>query len=429
MGIALVTIGGCSTSSPTSPASGGRGSVAFRLDKATIPQGVTMVEAVLSRSGYDSLATSVDVRTDTSAMLQMSGIPVGQWHLTVNALGAVGNVLYTGDTDVNITAGATTQLNLTLQPVSQGTGSISITVNWGTGGPVFVDYANNPVLKPSDTPSPNGAVAAPRVLYDNGEYDMWYMEMYGSGVTDIWNARSTDGTTWQTTGYSPVLQPSTDSTWDSYAVGLGTVMKQAGLYYMYYTGMAGIYPGSEESTGLATSSDRLSWTKHGAPVFPATGGNYSKVIINSVLKYNGEYYAYYDNHPLSGTYEGINLATSTDGVHWDNYSANPILSASLPWEGGGIGGASVVRDSSEFVMVYYNELGNKIGMATSEDGIHWIKMTDYVFSSAQTTGGQFNTKYPCLVYLGNNEYRLYYTSSTSDGSDVICLAEYNGSIP
>lgn len=429
-GITLITVAGCSTSSPTSPASGRSGSVAFKLDKTTIPQGVMTVEAILTRSGYDSVTASADVQTDTSAILQMSGLEVGQWHLTVNATDGSGNILYTGEAGVTISAGVTTDVSLTLEPVSRGTGSVLITVNWGNGGVSFVDYSGNPVLTPSQNPSSVFGVAAGRVLVENGTYKMWYVGVYNWGAGNIWYAESRDGTSWNTVGSSPVLQPSPDSTsWDSYEITLGAVIDEGGSYYMYYGGTAGQYNSSNESTGLATSSDGITWTKHGTPVLAAAGSDYSKVIINTVVKMNGVYYAYYDNHPMNGAYEGINLATSTDGVNWENYSGNPVLKASLPWEDGGIGCASVVQNTNGMVMVYQNALGDKIGMATSQDGYHWTKMSEYVFSSGQTTGGKFNTHYTNLIYDGNGQYRLYYTSNLPDGSLVICMAEYDGDLP
>lgn len=292
----------------------------------------------------------------------------------------------------------------------------------------FVDYSGNPILTPSQNPSfPNG-VTASRVIIQNGSYKMWYEGLYDNGVGNIWYAESNDGFSWSTVGNSPVLQKGPDSSWDSYGIGLGTVIDLSGVYHMYYAGEAGYYYGSEEPTGLATSTDGVNWTKYGTPVLPASGGEYSKVVINTVVKVNGILYGYYNNASLDGSPGAINLATSRDGLSWENYSGNPVLRATLPWEGTGLGSPSVVETPNGFVMAYQSGQGYKIGMAVSADGIHWTKMTHYVFSSAQIPGG-LNPFYPDLVNKGNNEYWLYYTTVLANGSELIRLAEYNGSIP
>lgn len=408
IGITLITMGGCSTSSPTSPVSAETGSVAFRLDKAAVPQGVVTVAAVLTRSGYDSLAASVDVQTDTSATLQMSGIPVGDWHLTVNALDGGGNILYTGEADVNITAGATMQLDLTLQPVSQGTGSISITVNWGTTGVHFVDYAGNPVLTSSNNPSSPVNVIEGKVIYENGAYKMWYVSVYNPGY-DIWYAKSNDGINWTTQGTQPVLTTDDTSMWDyGYSIAGGAVMQDGSIYRMYYNAI--VSSGGPSYTGLATSSDGIHWENYPSPIISPDGSTQTHIGTMTVLKVNGEYFLYYHSSPADN-YDGfvINVATSSDGVHFTEYSGNPILTATSSWEGAGITYPSAIYDNGQFVMIYENSSRTEYGIAYSSDGIHWIKSSNNpVMSVEKTSGNLIKIDYPDLVKAADG-YRIYYT--------------------
>ncbi len=61
------------------------------------------------------------------------------WHLKVDAEDDSGLVLYTGETEVQIFAGFTSQVYLTLQPTGSGTGSIYINVTWGVSNKFDLD--------------------------------------------------------------------------------------------------------------------------------------------------------------------------------------------------------------------------------------------------------------------------------------------------
>jgi len=127
----------CNTNEPTSPGDDDQqnGKLFLKIDKANAPESVVWVEAFLTRQGQDTISGIMNLISDSTADLVFENIQVGEWHLKVDAKDSAEVVLYTGETDVQIFAGFTTQVNLVLEPTGSGVGNIYIWVTWGTGTP------------------------------------------------------------------------------------------------------------------------------------------------------------------------------------------------------------------------------------------------------------------------------------------------------
>lgn len=117
-------------------------------------------------------------------------------------------------------------------------------------------------------------------------------------------------------------------------------------YRLWYEG------GGGRGIGLATSADGIRWTKHGAPVLaPDQEWEAGRVAAPTVVKVGDELWLWYEG----GEGAGIGLATSRDGVEWVRRSAGPVLAADLAWEGattpgiapGHVGSPSVWLDASQ----------------------------------------------------------------------------------
>lgn len=89
----------------------------------------------------------------------------------------------------------------------------------------------------------------------------------------------------------------------------------------------------------------------------------------SVVHTDDGYLLYYDGTAGKDPYEGwsIGVARSADGMRWEKYPGNPVLS------GGSMHDPRVLRVRNHFVM-WYSELAHDrwyIHQAKSEDGIRW----------------------------------------------------------
>lgn len=397
------------------------GKISLNIDKTSIPNGVVSVIATLSRNGYDNISSGFDILTDTTGQLYLNNIPVGTWHLAINAFNADSVILYTGETDVQINSGTTTQINLTLQPTGNGSGSIYINVNWGTSASQWTDYSANPVYNGIGNSSNTDLFSEPKIIYDNGIYKMWYLCTYSGGHGNIWYAESPDGINWQNKFQTPVLDSGPYGSWDDLAVYPGAVIKNGSTYMLYYNGDTTSY--GRLSMGLATSTDGINWEKHSSPVLMGDSISEYHLATESVLIVNGKFYLYYGASPVNN-YDAfsINLAISSDGINWQKYEGNPVLKPTAGWEGIGVTYPSVIFDNNQFIMVYENSGRSKFGIAVSADGINWIKKSgNPVFSNNNTANQYYEIDYPFLIKT-QNEYRIYYTGKLIDNSLQICFA-------
>ena len=91
------------------------------------PAGITSVVATLSRSGFTTRTMHLSV-ADSGASGSFEDVQAGTWHLAVQAFDSTETVRFSGETDVNVQPGLTSNVSLQLMPT---TGRIEITVTWG----------------------------------------------------------------------------------------------------------------------------------------------------------------------------------------------------------------------------------------------------------------------------------------------------------
>ena len=400
---------GCEQNQPTSPERTDKqsGNLTLKIDRVNAPEGVVWVEAFLTRQGYDTISSTMNILSDSTADLLLEEIQAGEWHLQVDAKDSLGVVLYTGNTDVEILAGFTTQVYLVLEPTGEGTGNIYIWVTWGiTNSGNWTDYDGNPILVNSGNYWDYSGVSQPKVLIENGVFEMFYTAQGSAYSGYIGRAYSNDGINW-TTYNNPVLSPGLPGSWDETAVSAATVIKETDGYKMYYHGWSD--PWSPWHIGLATSVDGNNWTKYPNPVIYASGGQEYQLAPSSIIKIEDTYYLYYSGRSLP--YADIRLATSPDGINWTKYSGNPILTYDKTWEGTAVYYPTVYQNNNEYVMVFVNQSGTGFGKATSTDGINWIKDESNPFFTKYDTHNNWGVgkiAYPNLVRV-NSQDRIYYS--------------------
>ncbi len=398
-----------------------QGSVSLTIDKTDAPSDVISVIAYLTRENFKTFAGYLNLLSDSTADISFQKVAAGTWHLKVDALNKDSVVIYSGESDLKVQENVLTQVNLTLYPIGNGTGEVYIHVTWGNQNS-WIDYNYNPIFTPSDNPSYPVSVSTSKVLYDNEIFKMWYLCTYNSGKGNVWYAESKDGLNWQNKFDEPIFVNGMNSKWDGYTVGPGTILKEnSNNYKMYYNGWNDQY--GQWQVGLATSIDGIHWERYSDPVLKADSLNEFKVGATSVIKINDLYYMFYGSSSIYNyNYMRINLATSSDGINWEKYSGNPIISPTEPWEGIGVTFPAVIYDNNRFVMVYSSVDRTKFGIAYSDDGKTWVKNSNYTLSNQTTNTKWIQINYPFLVKVGN-EYRLYYTGTSPNGTVEICLTK------
>jgi hypothetical protein len=202
---------------------------------------------------------------------------------------------------------------------SYGVGQVPRPYNPGE----WTRYPGNPILTegPPGAWDDHGATFA-SVIYDSlaSEFRMYYHGFSGS-THQIGLATSPDGLTWSKHAGNPVLTPGPDP-WDANQVRVPMVWKE-GLtdYHMIYTGAGG----GGMQVGYATSSDGISWTKHPSnPVFNDPTWASGATENWGVMKVGTEYLMWYSDFGMRQS----GIAVSTDLVSWTPYQAAPIFASS-----------------------------------------------------------------------------------------------------
>jgi predicted GH43/DUF377 family glycosyl hydrolase len=189
----------------------------------------------------------------------------------------------------------------------------------------------------------------------------------------------------------------------------GPVIKDDGEYRMYYLGFTDPY--GIWHIGLATSPDGINWTKYPNPVVYA-GSDEFEIIPSDVIKVNDAFFLYYSVKQYP--YYEIRLATSQDGINFTKSNNNPVLIPDENWEGSGIYSPSVIFENNQFKMIYadVNQNSSGLGMAYSNDGVHWTKDSDNPFFSIEDVHNNWCNRitYPYWRKF-NDQYRIYYTAN------------------
>ena len=397
------------TTDPVSNEPKDAGKILLKIDKQNAPESVVFVKAFLTRENHQTITGLLNLQSDSTADILLDNISAGEWHLKVDAEDDSGLVLYTGETEVQIFAGFTSQVYLTLNPTGSGTGSIYISVTCGVPfNNNWIDYAVNPIIVSSNNYFDYYGVTQPQILIDNGIYRMYYFGISNSAHKYGLYAESNDGIHWNSPYQNPILEPGSVGSWDSWAVHPGAVIKDDdSTYKMYYYGYSDQF--GSWSIGLGTSIDGINCVKYPQPILYGTTGWEYQIGSASDDKKNGVYYIYYCGR-YAPDYR-IGLATSTDGINFTKFSGNPIIKNTVSWEGTGVIYPAVIYDNSVFKMIYVNASGSGFGMATSSDGFNWTKSGNNPFFTNQNTSNNWaitKIAFPHWLRL-QNETRIYYS--------------------
>ena len=209
---------------------------------------------------------------------------------------------------------------------------------------------------------------------------------------------------WTRVGTAPLIPVGPSGSWDERYVIAGPVVYANGTYNMFYTGSssAGGY-----SIGRATSPDGLNWTKDPAnPVIP-------NAQSAAVLFEGGQFRMWYT------TPDRLNIlyATSADGRAWNLTAPNPALVAGPGWDGAFISAGAVLHNATGYYLYYTGSSDLNLyqgGLATSADGLHWIKYAGNPVLPAGISGAWDSMDVtPSAIFDAGAVRVLWYVGGTS----------------
>jgi hypothetical protein len=191
-------------------------------------------------------------------------------------------------------------------------------------------------------------VYAATVIEDSGIYKMWYTgDDFSAGGANIFYATSPSGYVWTRQG--KVMSKGFQAPLDSGGVVFPEVIKEAGVYRMWYAG----YDGGNYRILYATSNDGISWTPQGLAVDIGNPGDFdsSQAIEPAVTQDPlGIYHMWYSGSDASNW--RIGNATSPGGLIWTKQGLSLDLLPNTP-EDANLYGGTVLINSNWVTTTWY----------------------------------------------------------------------------
>jgi predicted GH43/DUF377 family glycosyl hydrolase len=242
-----------------------------------------------------------------------------------------------------------------------GQNSTSSAVGWEK-------YSGNPVLGRD-----HGTCFDISVLRDGGVYRMWFSWRPRASVALV---ESKDGFHWSTPVI--VLGPRKESGWED-DINRPVVIKEHGLYQMWYTGQAN----GHSAIGYATSQDGVAWKRISDKPVLTPERSWEKVAVmcpHVLWDRAAKLYRMWYSGGEQYEPDAIGYATSPDGIHWNKREDNPIFQRDprVEWQQDRVTACQVIRDGAWYLMFYigFSDRNHaQIGLARSRDGItNWQQL-------------------------------------------------------
>ncbi|MFL5281129.1 MAG: hypothetical protein ACJ8AW_09025 [Rhodopila sp.] len=311
-------------------------------------------------------------------------------------------------------------------------------------------------------PGPDGwwdseRISSPRVLRrPDGTWMMWYYgrdaafdRMINLPTGRCGLATSADGIHWDRVRgpltMGAVFEPSPDpDRFDSSHVGVSDVQFFDGLFWMWYFGgdhtiqSIGTFTvkGFHMHPGCAVSRDGINWVRlegpyRGALLNRGGDGAFDARFCGwpKVLRDADGWKMYYHTLDADRLFR-VGLAVSADGLRWEK--VGQILGPGTPgrFDDRGVGTRDVLKIGRDYVMVFegVSHSGyHAIGLARSDDGIHWEKVSGSqpdgsIFTHAPKGSGRWDARAvgtPCVVPMADGSFRLYYIGANEGGHDEL----------
>jgi predicted GH43/DUF377 family glycosyl hydrolase len=179
-------------------------------------------------------------------------------------------------------------------------------------------------------------------------------------------------------------------------------------------------------TVLPFASAEGQWIRFsGNPIIPTPSWAPAGVIRPRVLFDGSRFKMWFSALKSSGNPLGIGYASSVNGFSWIVNPDPVLLAKSNNWEDSEISLGSVIWTGTDFMMWYRGggQSGSgAVGLATSQDGINWIKYSGNPVMTNSSVDSDFLST-PYVVQTGSNRFRMWYTCQTpSLAQFAICTA-------
>lgn len=290
-------------------------------------------------------------------------------------------------------------------------------------------YYNSPVVGDAKT----GTLFDPDIIYDNGIYRL-YVSKRSEGSIVLYE--SNDGIHFENEEIV-ILKPNSKE----FIINRASVLKYNDQYYMYYTQQRldnKINDYKYSAIYLATSKDGINFdSDFERPVITYTEDYEKTSVMNPDVIYDEKEKVFKCYYAAGETFEPdvICYATSKDGYNWIKYEKNPIFVKNEDvnsLDSYKVGATDIHYINNKYYMFYigYTDLQTaRIFLATSEDGINWVR--NGYNPIVEPTKGNFDadaTYKPAAIYDSENKRWLLYYNGRKGPDEYIGLVIKNGEL-
>jgi predicted GH43/DUF377 family glycosyl hydrolase len=265
----------------------------------------------------------------------------------------------------------------------------------------------------------------PHVVNFNGRYLMYHSIPPKKGVKDSgWNigiAESHDLLHWIKVGE---ITPAEGADYEKKGLCAPGALVRDGKVHLFYQTYGN---GKSDAICHAVSDDGINFRRNPTnPIFHPTGNwTCGRAIDAEVCEYKGEYFLYFATRDTNFNiqYQGVAVTpanTNFDRNDWTQAADSSILYPIYSWEGKCIEAASIAKKDGKLYMFYagsYNNAPQQIGVAVSEDGIHWKRISDKPFLPNGKTG-EWNSSesgHPHIFTDNDGRTYLFYQGNNDKG--------------
>ena len=260
------------------------------------------------------------------------------------------------------------------------------------------------------------------VIYHDGQYHVFVNGYNGFPAnTGIGYRVSDDGVTYEWASDEPLFSRD-DVHNDPVAIAAtDVIVLEDGTWVLYYFNFnSSAWPRVRGTLGRATASDPLGeWTFDDEPVL--VGGEQGSwdersVVYATVTQVDDGFVMFYIGESALGI-ESLGRATSADGIVWEK-DADPVfvLDSSLR-ENMSFVVNEVVYDGERWILAYKSQRAS-IGFAFSEDGMTWERYTDNPVISASDVSGISAIGYMSFLVDEDGQYTLFFEGNTDGRTQV-----------
>jgi predicted GH43/DUF377 family glycosyl hydrolase len=260
-------------------------------------------------------------------------------------------------------------------------------------------------------------------IYHDGAYHLFVNGYPGfPAANGIGYRISEDGVTYDWVSDEPLLR-SEEMPNDPISIAASDVLvREDGIWVLYYFNFnSSNWPRIEATLGRATASDPAGpWTPDDDPVFvpddDTDAWDSASVSYASVIPVEDGFVMYYIGQDRLG-HEALGRATSEDGITWER-DPEPVFVPSLDFlENDSFVVTQVIFDGERWMMAYKRSR-QSIGIATSEDGIIWERYTDNPILSSSDVDGINQIGYLSLIVDEDGVYTLYFEGNIGGRTQI-----------